>query len=105
MEANVAAKYSTTMNIATKYMCMPESNTTIPADGRIQHQITTMVDWAALRQAAGLSMRDAAAQVGVDKNTICNIENGKTCPSINMAQKLLDGYGYTLKVEKKEGEQ
>lgn len=64
-----------------------------------------MIDWARLRESAGLSQRDAEQKIGVSRRMIAYIEKGKSSPSINMAQKLLDGYGYILKVEKKEGGQ
>lgn len=46
-----------------------------------------------LRNRLDLSLRDAAAELGVSYTHLCNIENGKASPSPEMLEKFHDAWG------------
>jgi len=57
-----------------------------------RYQIPTADELRELRVLAGESIRDTAEALGVDKDTICRWEQGKSSPSIENAQALLEHY-------------
>ena len=50
----------------------------------------------AARTGAGMALRDAAAFVGVAKQTLSDLEHGKPSVSLGVALKIAEGLGVTL---------
>ena len=51
---------------------------------------------AAARVNAGMTQAEVAKALKISKNTYCNYENGKTEPTIFMAEKIANLFGFTL---------
>ena len=51
---------------------------------------------AAARVNAGMTQAEAAKALEISKGTYCNYENGKTEPTIFMAEKIANLFGFTL---------
>ena len=51
---------------------------------------------AAARVAAGMTVRGLAAAIGVNKNTICMIENGQRIPKATTLRRIADVLGKTM---------
>lgn len=51
---------------------------------------------AAARINAGMTQQQAAEALKISKGTYCNYENGKTEPTIFMAEKIANLFGMTL---------
>ena len=49
-----------------------------------------------LRAAAGLRQEDLARQVGVSRQTIISVENGRYNPSLELAWKLAQALGTSI---------
>ncbi len=49
-----------------------------------------------LRSRLSLSLRQAAAELGVSYTHLCNVENGKASPSPDMLEKFHDAWGIDL---------
>ncbi len=49
-----------------------------------------------LRQATGLSLTQAESRFGVPAVVLGSYERGDRIPPLNKAEKVLNGYGYTL---------
>lgn len=50
-----------------------------------------------LREDRGLSLRDLGMTVGMNKTYLGDIELGKRNPTVNSLEKIVAGYGLTLK--------
>lgn len=50
----------------------------------------------AARVNAGLTQKEAAKDLQINKNTLANYENYRTTPDIEMAQKIAELYGCTV---------
>lgn len=57
-----------------------------------RYQIPTADELRELRLLAGESIRETAAAIGVDKDTVYRWEQGESSPSIENAQDLLNHY-------------
>jgi DNA-binding XRE family transcriptional regulator len=57
-------------------------------------------DFIKLRNELGLSQKKMAEECGVVREMIAVIENRKKHPQINTLIKILEPFGYTLKIEK-----
>jgi transcriptional regulator with XRE-family HTH domain len=53
----------------------------------------------AARQAAGLSLREAAARGGTSHSTLVAYEKGRKSPAVDTFLRLLGAYGFTADVE------
>lgn len=62
-------------------------------------------DFIKLRNELGLSQQKMADESGVIREMIAVIENRKKHPQINTLIKILEPFGYTLKIVKIEGEE
>ena len=51
---------------------------------------------AAARVNAGMTQAEAAKALGIAKGTYCNYEKGLTEPTIFMAEKIANLFGFTL---------
>jgi len=51
---------------------------------------------AAARKNAEMTQAEAAKALNIAKGTYCNYENGKTQPTIEMAEKIASLFGMTL---------
>lgn len=49
-----------------------------------------------LRKERGVSLRQFALMVGIDKNHLVNIEHGRTSPTLDIIDKIACGLGVTL---------
>lgn len=54
------------------------------------------ISMEAARADAKLTQAEAALILGISRNTYANYENGKTHPSLEMAQKIAETFGRTL---------
>jgi len=61
-------------------------------------------DFIKLRNELGLSQQKMAEECGVVREMIAVIENRKKHPQINTLIKILEPFGYTLKIGKIEGD-
>ncbi len=50
----------------------------------------------AARVNAGLSQTEAANQLGISKNTLCNYEKYRTIPDIEMSKKIAALYNWSV---------
>jgi len=50
----------------------------------------------AARVNAGLSQTEAANQLGISKNTLCNYEKYRTVPDIEMSKKIAALYNWSV---------
>ena len=50
----------------------------------------------AARVNANLAAGDAAERLGISRNTLMRYENGKSYPTVNTAQRMVELYGVTL---------
>ena len=57
-------------------------------------------DFIKLRSELGLTQKQMALECGVVREMIAVIENQKKHPQINTLIKILEPFGYTLKIEK-----
>lgn len=62
-------------------------------------------DFIKLRNELGLSQQKMADESGVIREMIAVIENRKKHPQINTLIKILEPFGYTLKIVKIEGDE
>ena len=56
----------------------------------------TMITMRAARVNAGLSVKDAAAALGITEDTLYRYETGKSSPKIGTAIKMAELYGVTI---------
>lgn len=50
----------------------------------------------AARVNAGMSQTEAANHLGISKNTLCNYENYRTIPDIEMSKKIAALYNWSV---------
>ena len=66
----------------------------------IDLEYNLICDFIKLRTELGLSQQKMAEMSGVVREMIAVIENQKKHPQINTLIKILEPFGYTLKIEK-----
>lgn len=66
----------------------------------IDLEYNLICDFIKLRNELGLSQQKMAESAGVVREMIAVIENQKKHPQINTLIKILEPFGYTLKIEK-----
>lgn len=49
-----------------------------------------------LRQKRGMSQLDLSFEANVNKNYICDLENGRRNPSLEILERIADAFGITL---------
>lgn len=55
-----------------------------------------------LRAECDMSQRDVAGKVGLAEGTICDIESGKSTPSFDTLERIVNLFGYTVTITKQE---
>ena len=61
---------------------------------RIEEQLGTRIRY--LRKRKRLSIEDLALLCEINKNYLCDLENGRRNPTIQMLEKIANGLGITI---------
>ena len=61
---------------------------------KIEEQLGMRIRY--LRKMKQLSIEDLALECGINKNYLCDLENGRRNPTLQMLEKIANGFGISI---------